>query len=260
MRSASVWVTAALAAALGIGLSVGAQAAPTVPGYVTAAVADSGRPESDKTRDAERKPAEALAFAGVKPGEKVAELIPAAGYYTRMLSKIVGPSGHVYMLAPPPRPNARPGAPCMVELANKIAQYPEYPNVSVVTLGEGGSGFGLPDKVDLVWTSDNYHDFHNGPNADIAAFNKRVYESLKPGGIYFVLDHAAAPGAGPEVTHTLHRIDPAQAKKEIEAAGFKFVGQSNALRNRKDPHSKMVFDPSIRGHTDQFMFKFRKPK
>ncbi len=261
MRAASVWMTAALAAVLAFAAStVRVQAAPKIPSYIAAAVADSGRPAADKQRDALRKPAETLAFAGVKPGDKVAELIPAAGYFTRMLSKVVGSSGHVYMLTPPPPKSPRPGMRDMTAMANAIAQNPEYSNVSGVSLAQPGPGFGLPEPVDLFWTTQNYHDLHNFPGTDIAAFNKRVFEALKPGGIYFIVDHAAAPGTGASETRTLHRIDPEQVKKEVEAAGFEFVGESSVLRNPQDPHTKIVFDPSIRGHTDQFMFKFRKPR
>jgi predicted methyltransferase len=240
-----------------------AQAAPHIPAYVTAAVEDTGRPDQDKQRDALRKPADTLAFAGVKPGETVAELIPGQGYYTRLLSKVVGSSGKVYTLAPPPRPNTPPGRD-MMAAAKAIAENPAYSNVTVMPLSFGQNapetGFGLPDQVDLVWTSDNYHDLHNIPNLDIAAFNKRVFEALKPGGTYFILDHAAAAGTGVSATHTLHRIDPAAVKEEVEAAGFKYVGSSNALHNPADTHEARVFDASIQGHTDQFIFKFRKPK
>lgn len=260
MRAASMWTTAALAAALCIVSTGGAQAARRIPSYITAAVQDSGRPQSDTKRDALRKPAATLAFAGVKPGEKVAELIPAAGYYTRLLSKIVGPSGHVYMMTPPAPKNPRPGRPSMTDMANAIAQNPEYSNVSVVSLAQPGPGLGLPEPVDLVWTTENYHDLHNGPSADIAAFDKRVFDALKPGGIFFIEDHAAASDADPSVTHTLHRINPNQVKKELKAAGFEYLGQSTILRNPEDPHTKIVFDPSIRSHTDRFMFKFKKPE
>ncbi len=122
--------------------------------------------------------------------------------------------------------------------------------------------FALPEKADLIWTSQNYHDLHNksfGP-ADMGRLNKAIYDALKPGGIFLVLDHAAAPGSGFRDTQTLHRVDEAAVKTEVEAAGFQLVGESNALRNPQDGHDKLVFDPSIRGHTDQFVLKFRKPK
>ncbi|HUN24827.1 MAG TPA: hypothetical protein VMU67_00865 [Steroidobacteraceae bacterium] len=253
MLRSSRWVAAALAAALMFTIG-GARAAGHIPTYVTAAVDDAARPDADKMVDAERKPAETLAFSHVKPGDSVAELIPGRGYFTRLLSAVVGPSGHVYEIVPPARPGARMD---MGAAVRAIAADPHYANVTVVTMGP--DTFGLPGPVDLVWTTQNYHDFHNGPNADIAAFDKRVFDALKPGGIFLVVDHAGAPGTGTTQTSTLHRIDPAAARKEIEAAGFKLAAHSNALRNPKDPHTARIFDASIRGHTDKFMYRFVKP-
>ena len=282
MRATSVWMSAAFSVALGFVLSTaGVEAAGKTPSYITAAVKDPGRPETDTKRDKDRKPAEALAFSGVKPGDKVAELIPAAGYYTRMLSKIVGPSGHVYMIIPPaPKgpppgmarppgaggpPGGPPGAgrppmmrrPSMAAMAKVITDNPEYSNVSVVELGPGPA-FRLPEPVDLFWTTENYHDLHNLPDADLSVFNTRVFEEMKNGGIYFIEDHAAAKGAGASETKTLHRIEPDQVKKEVEAAGFEFVGQSRALHNPKDNHKDIVF--KMADKTDRFMYKFRRPQ
>jgi len=255
MLRASGWLAAAFAAIVTFGVP-GVRAAEHIPGYITQAVEDPARPEADKMVDAERKPAETLAFSHVKPGDSVAELFPGRGYFTRLLSAVVGPSGHVYAIVPPARPGMRMD---MGATIKAIASDPHYSNVTVLTtLGE--DGFGVPSPVDLVWTTDNYHDFHNGPNADIAAFNKRVLDALKPGGIYLVVDHAGAAGTGTTQTSTLHRIDPAAARKEIEAAGFKLVAHGNALRNPDDPHTAKVFDASIRGHTDKFMYRFEKPK
>lgn len=238
-------------AGMALALASAAGAAPSAP--VAAAVADSGRPAADTARDADRKPADVLAFSGVKPGDKVGELIPGGGYYTRMLSKVVGPNGKVYALWPEGLAKARPQ---MLEGSKAVG-----PNVEVVTYGEGR--LNVPEKLDLVWTSENYHDFHNAPPgappADIAAFNKSVFDALKPGGVFLVEDHAAAAGAT-GVTGTLHRIDPAQVKAEIEAAGFKLEAQSDLLKNPADPHTASVFDPSVRGHTDKLLFRFRKPR
>jgi predicted methyltransferase len=113
----------------------------------------------------------------------------------------------------------------------------------------------------VFWISQNYHDLHDsfmGP-VDVTAFNRRVYAALKSGGIYLVLDHAAAKGSPPDVTDTLHRIEPSAVRREVEAAGFKFVSESAILANPEDPHTAGVFDPSIRGRTDQFILKFRRP-
>jgi predicted methyltransferase len=113
--------------------------------------------------------------------------------------------------------------------------------------------------VDVVWTSQNYHDFHNIPNVDVATINRAMFQALKPGGVYLVLDHSAAAGSGTSDTNTLHRIDQDTVKQEVESVGFKFVGESDVLRNKADPRTAKVFDPSIQGHTDQFILKFTKP-
>jgi predicted methyltransferase len=118
----------------------------------------------------------------------------------------------------------------------------------------------LPEKLDLVWTSQNYHDVHNVPNVDVGAFNKAVFDALKPGGIYIVLDHAAEPGSGFRDTASLHRIDADAVKKEVLAAGFQFVGESNVVRNPKDDHKLAIFDKALHDKTDRFLLKFRKPK
>jgi predicted methyltransferase len=231
-------------------------APPTIPSNIAAAVADPARPEADRARDTERKPAACLAFAGVKPGDRVADLIPGGGYFTRIFSVAVGPKGYVYAYLPSNLDqHMKKASPVYAIAAN-----PHYANVSVIHAPV--EKFVAPEKLDLVWTSQNYHDLHDsffGP-ADIPAVNKAIYDSLKPGGIYLVLDHAAAAGSGLRDTETLHRIDEAAVKKEVEAAGFKLVAESNILRNPADTHTLKVFDPSIRGHTDQFILKFRKPR
>jgi predicted methyltransferase len=231
-----------------------AAAAGAVPAVVESAVADKARPDADRARDADRKPADVLAFSGVKPGMKVGELIPGGGYYTRLLADVVGAKGHVYAFWPEGFAKARPQ---LLEASGKIG-----PNVSAVTFGATGPA--ASEKLDLFWTSENYHDLHNagpggGPPPDVAGFNKAVFNVLKPGGIYLIEDHAAAAGAGPDVTSKLHRIDPAQVKSEVEAAGFKLVGSSDVLKNPADPHTDMVFSPAIRGKTDKLLFKFKKP-
>jgi predicted methyltransferase len=118
----------------------------------------------------------------------------------------------------------------------------------------------LPEAADLVWTSQNYHDLHLAKlNLDVAAANRAIFQALKPGGLYVVVDHAAAAGTGLDIPDKLHRIDPAIVRREVEAAGFKYLGESTVLRNPADDHSLAVFDPAIRGHTDQFVYKFQKP-
>jgi predicted methyltransferase len=237
--------------------AVPVHAAVAIPKAVASAVADPARPAADKDRDAGRKPAETVAFAGIKPGQKVAELFPGGGYYTRILSAVVGASGHVYALAPQRRANAPAGAPDPGAAVTAIAADAHYSNVSVGTFSI--EEVKVADPVDVVWTSNNYHDFHNIPNADLVAFDKQVLGALKSGGLFIVVDHAAEPGSGFRDTQTLHRVDPEAVKKEVESAGFTFVGASDVLHNPADPHTARVFDASVRGQTDQFILKFRKP-
>jgi predicted methyltransferase len=221
---------------------------------IAAAVADSTRPAADRDRDAARKPAEMLAFAGVKPGMVVVDMLPGGGYFTRLFSDAVGPTGKVVAYVPDETLARFPKA---LDGLNAIAAEPAHKNVQVEHNPIMAPG---PDNVaDVVWTSQNYHDLHNMAGVDLVAFNKLVFRSLRPGGVYVVLDHSAPAGSGASATRTLHRIDPATVRQEAEAAGFVFDGESNVLANPADPHTAGVFDPSIRGHTDQFVLRFRKP-
>jgi len=246
-----------LATALALAVTVTGAAHAKPDANQAAAVADKNRPEADTKRDADRKPAETLEFAGVKSGQTVVDLIPGGGYFTRIFSKAVGPKGTVYAVGGPPRP-ADPSKPAPPPPAqDTIAADPNYSNVKSIH-APLQNGLSIPTKADIVFTAQNYHDVKNVPNVDMLKFNKAIYDSLKPGGEFIVIDHVAAPGAS--VTNTLHRIDPAVVKDEVTKAGFKFEGESKILADPADDHSKGVFDPSIRGKTDQFLYKFRKPK
>ena len=248
----------AVAFAAGSTLLLAAPARAAMPAYITAAVADAGRPEGDRQRDADRKPAETLLFAGVQPGNQVVELVPGGGYYTRLLSKVVGKHGKLYAVAPAPRADAPAGEPDRTAPVKAIAADPRYANVTVLV--QPIRSLVLPEKADVVWTSQNDHDVHNVAGLDLLAFNKSIYDALKPGGRYFLIDHSAAADASADVTSTLHRIDSELVKREVLAAGFVLEESSALLRNAADPRSAAVFDPAIRGKTDQFMLKFRKPK
>ena len=221
-------------------------ASPTV----AAAIADPGRPNADRLRDADRKPAEVLDFAGVRPGMVVAELGSGGGYYTRILAKAVGPGGEVLAIVPAAQPARPNGLNAITALAAS------YPNVKVVRVADYAS-MTLPVKADLFWTTENYHDFHNGPTANIAALDKAVFDNLKVGGVFYVEDHSAAPGAGLGVTSTLHRMDEEVAKTELMAAGFKLDAESDLLRN---PSDNRAGSNSEAGHfmTDRFMLRLRK--
>jgi predicted methyltransferase len=224
---------------------------------VTAAVGDPTRPPTDRVRDADRKPAETLAFAGVKSGDKVADYGGGSGYFTRLFAAVVGAQGHVYSVVP----SALFQYPNIVKGIGEIQTYAvDHPNVTV-TFAAALEGARFPEKLDLFWISQNYHDLKDpfmGP-VDMLVFNKAVYAALKPGGVYVVLDHSAVAGAPADVTDTLHRIEASTVRREVEAAGFRLDGESSLLANPADPRTAGVFDKSIRGHTDQFILKFRKP-
>jgi len=222
-----------------------AASGPVAPA-IAAAVADSARPADDMARDVNRKPGEIVSFAGVEPGDIVAEIAPGGGYYTRILSRAVGPQGKVYALMPEFFAN-RPGG---LDAINALAQ--QYGNVEVVVVGNYAE-LNLPEPVDLVWTTENYHDLANG---DIGAVNAWAHRALKPGGTYFVEDHAA-PGTGTSATSTLHRIDPAAVTSQVTSAGFTEEAASDVLRNPDDPHN--VNPRELQGRSDRFAMRFRKP-
>ena len=225
-----------------------APAALTMPAYIAAALADPARAEDAKV-DERRHPAALVEFAGIKPGSKVLELIPGGGYFTRIFSKVVGADGKVYA--------EMPSELAKVDRFKAVAD--AYANVEM--LRNPAAAPATPELVDVAFTSQNYHDYPTPyfGNADPAQVDQHVVAALKPGGVYIVIDHAAADGSGLRDTDTLHRIDPGYVRKQVEAAGFEFVGESDVLRNPADDHSLKVFDPAIRGHTDQFVYKFRKP-
>ncbi len=217
---------------------------------IRAAVADPARPAEDTARDADRKPAEMVAFAGIEPGDVVVDFLPGGGYFTRIFSKVVGPQGKVYAAAPPA--TARGGSPVVQ------AMTATYPNVTLIELG--ANGFSVPEPVDVLWTAQNYHDLYlKSLNVDVPGANRRFFEALKPGGVFVIVDHVAVPGAPTSVADDLHRIDPAIIRRDVEAAGFQLEAESDALRNPSDSHDIPVFDPKIRGRTDQIMYRFRKP-
>jgi predicted methyltransferase len=213
-----------------------------------------GHAPGDAMTDPTLKKDEVIAFIGLKPGQRIADIV--AGRFVHAFSAAVGPKGKVYAVMPAEVIKAHPS----VADGLKNLPKPEFANVEVLT--PAINDMDLPKGIDAVFIRQNYHDLHDkfmGP-ADVPAFNRHVFEALKPGGVYVVLDHSAPAGTGLADTDTIHRIDEATVKSEVEAAGFKLDGESHIFANPKDDRSKMVFDPAIRGQTDQFLLKFRKPR
>ena len=229
-----------------------------LPTYISAALADPARPLQDRSRDRDRKPAEVLAFGGVRPGARVADFMSGGAYFTRLLSRIVGDSGHVYAFLP--EEELKNCAPQETAGTRAIEHDSRYANVTV--LRSPVNRFDSPEPLDLIWTAQNFHDLYDafmGP-ADVPALSRSLYRALKPGGILLVIDHVAAADSGTRDTGTLHRIDPEVIVREALAAGFELDARSDLLRNPADTHRLRVFDPSIRGRTDQVILRFRKPR
>ena len=226
-----------------------------VPSYVDAAMADPARGDV-RSVDERRQTRAVVAFSQVKPGDKVVDLIPGQGYFSKIFSKIVGLRGRVYMIWPDEYAKVAHPDP-EVDLA--LSKQAGYRNITV--LSQPAAAFSTPEPVDLVFTSQNYHDYPDKfmGRIDPVAFDRAVFRALKPGGVFLVVDHVAQTGSGMRDTDTLHRIDPATVKAQVLSAGFKFDGESQVLRNSADDHTRKVFDPTVRGHTDQFIYRFRKP-
>jgi predicted methyltransferase len=247
-------ITLSLAAAAIAGSSPALAGTP--PPYVAAAVSSPDRPATDTARDALRHPAELVTFAGIKPGDQVADIMPGRGYFTRIFSKAVGPGGHVYAITPTELAQKAPKIP---EAMKALAADPAFPNVTALVVPT--AEIAAPQKLDVAWTSDNYHDVYGFFGADRAAqMDAAIFQALKPGGTFIVIDHAAIPGSGGADATKLHRIDAKTVEAQVEEAGFKLEAESTVLQNTSDNHATIVFAPSIRGKTDQFVFKFRKPR
>lgn len=243
---AFLMITAVLAAV------VPAQAGD-VPAYVAAAVADSARPKDDTDRDADRHPAEIMTLVGVKPGDRVVDVGPGrTGYYTRIMSRIVGAGGKVFMFNPTWVAEKFPVATEGAAILSKAG----YANVEGSVQPMDAVKFDAP--VDVIFMSQLYHD-QIWQKVDVAKMNKAIFDALKPGGVFFVIDHTGPGVTTVEQIDKSHRIEPALVRAQVLAAGFKLAAESDLLRNPNDPHTANVFDASIRGKTDQFVFKFVRP-
>ena len=243
--------------ALALAGSIGtAESQNDVSPNVAAALADPAR-AMDVATDARRKAGQLLTFSEVKKGDVVVDLIPGNGYFTRLFSKIVGPKGHVYALWP--AEYAREAGSNVKDM-EKMGKARDFSNVTTIA-DQPAAKFSVPQPIDVMWTSQNYHDYPDKfmGSVDPVAFDRAVFKALKPGGVFIVVDHVAEHGSGMRDTDTLHRIDPAIVKTQVTSVGFVLEGETDVLRNPIDTHKLAVFDKSIRGRTDQFAFRFRKP-
>jgi len=260
--------------------AVHADTVSTIPVYVYEAVNNTSRPQADRDRDGDRKPAEVISFAGIKPNDKVADLMPGGGYFTRIFCTIVGDKGHVYAVTVP-----RKSSSSQSSSSSSVSAPSAGSNVTRITLqsknipapelhsdsddpgwvyeyyqqSPPAENFSVPEALDVIWTSENYHDLHNAGfgSPNMQHVNKSFFTALKPGGVLMIEDHAAAPQSGARDTQTLHRIDPELVKREVQSVGFIFVGESDVLHHPEDAHNTKAHD--MHDRTDRFLLKFRRP-
>lgn len=223
----------------------------------TDALEHAARPAADRDRDAARRPADVLEFAGIKPGMTVLDLFSGGGYYSEILSVVVGDTGHV---------DAHSNAAYLSFVGDEFKDRHaggRLRNVSVL-MAENNELDLAADRYDAVFLSLTFHDFYldgddGWPKIDVDKLLAEIHTGLKPGGTVTIIDHYADAGSTTETADSLHRIDPAIVKDAMRKAGFELDGESDLLRNPDDDHSKSVFDPSLRGQTDRFMLRFAKP-
>ncbi|MER8917247.1 class I SAM-dependent methyltransferase [Mesorhizobium sp. M0761] len=205
------------------------------------------------------KVSELIRFARIEAGSTVIDVYPGDGDWTRLFSDIVGSEGRVYSFVPAEVAHFKNDP---VGLMRTLAKEPGRENVEATSADLVAMPEVTP-PADVLWLHLFYHDLHTAliqkKGATAADFNRAVYKRLKPGGSYVIVDHAAASGSGTSDTRSLHRIDPASVREEVEAAGFVLDAESTVLVNKDDPHSIKVFDPAIKGETDRFAFRFVKP-
>lgn len=219
------------------------------PAHIQRAVASAERTPAMTERDLNRKPAEMLMTARVQEGDRIAEIAGFGQYFTTMLAEAVGPEGHVYVYDLP-YTEERSG-----EASRAFAAAHDNVDYTVVDYND----IEFPSDLDAVHIVLYYHDLPLN-DVDVAAFNRKVYDALRPGGVYFIVDHNAPGGTGTELTESVHRIDPQVIRDEVTAAGFVLAEDSQLLRNPNDDLTTMVFSPGTRGTTDQSVFVFQKPE
>lgn len=241
-----------------VGLAAPVIAKPSTTPNFAAAVAKSNRPADETKLDESRKPAEVLKFLGLKKGMKAADVLTGSGYWAEIMANAIGAQNVTAF-----EPNEFYASPKAVE--NWDALKTREPGITLTTypfkdFAATANAFDFTiinlSYHDLYWESEKYKI----PHSDPAAFVKALYAATKTGGIVGIIDHVGASGDTRAIVDAVHRIDPETVKADFKAAGFVLEAESNLLANPADDHSKLVFDPEIRGKTDRFTFRFRKPK
>jgi predicted methyltransferase len=222
------------------------------------ALADKSRPRAHRSRDVRDRTAEVLAFVDIRPGQRVVDLLPFRGYFTRIFATLVGQTGHVFAAIPPDLTHIERIARGKLEIEEFAAKRPNVTVLSGPALAAGGP----PKGIDLFWISQNYHDLEGSfmSPLDMARFNSAVYRSLNAGGAYVVVDHSARADCPRDVARRLHRIDPEIVQQQVEGAAFVLESRSALLANSEDPSTSGIFSRGTRYHTDRFILKFRKPR
>jgi predicted methyltransferase len=229
------------------------------PAHVAAAVAAPGRPKAATDLDAVRRPVEVLRFMGLKKGDRALDYFTGTGYYADIMAKAVGPKGHVVGWNSAAFARREPVVKALADIRSRNSNTAFFSSPSTaIAFAPSSFDFALLHLVyhDAYWESAQFGLPRIDPNTVV----KAIWDAVKPGGTVAVIDHIAAPGGDTrEVVEKLHRIDPAVVRADFERAGFVLEAQSDLLRVAADDHSKNVFDPSIRGRTDRFVYRFRKP-
>jgi predicted methyltransferase len=271
-RTSALLVSAALTA-IALLAACATPEQPLSPDKISAIVAAPDRAPADRINDIRRKPADMLAFIGVRPGMVAMDVSAARGYTTELIARAVGPTGKVYGQnaprvegrAPPAQPEgasapaapAAPATPPAPTLAERVRN-PAASNIVIVSrpFEDPAPPEVATGALDLVTLMFNYHDFgHLG--VDRARTNAAVFKALKPGGIYVIADHSGRPGTGISESGTLHRVEESFVRREVEAAGFRLAAEGNFMRNPADPRDRNTPEPPM--PKDEFVLKFVKP-
>ena len=230
---------------------------PSAPDAYQAAITQPERSKADLDRDAIDHPAEVLRAAGIRRGMHVADILAADGYYSEIVSRIVGPTGHVLLLNNAAFEKWSEGA-----WANRLANG-RLPNVEHRQAELENMQLG-DDTYDAVLLIKVYHDLYwvqpnsPWPPVDVPKVLDEIRRAVRPGGILLLVDHSARPGTGAQDAGTIHRIDEAYARAEFERLGFKLIGSSDVLRHPEDKRDLITYKGPMLGHTDRFVLIFRK--